>query len=104
MKTFVKIVLLTVLTFILCLGGVVHADNGEIIRIRTAEDFIAISSNPSGSYRLSNNISLSGYDISSLHQTNFRGILDGNGYSISGINITESARSAAEELINEFKK
>ncbi len=62
--------------------------------VKTAEDLKSISQNPSGKYILMNDIDLSGIDWVPLCQglkkdgsDIFRGILDGNGYSIKNLNI-----------------
>lgn len=61
------------------------AEAAAITTIDSGADFYsAVEANPSGSFRLANDIDLSGLVTSGT--TTFKGTLDGNGYTISGIN------------------
>ncbi len=55
--------------------------------IKTAEDFELIRNNPTGTYRLDNDIDFSGYsDFTPIE--NFCGVLNGNGFKIKNFSIT----------------
>ncbi len=66
--------------------------------IKTAQDLLNIENNLSGRYMLVNDIDLSGYSNwnvigNSYNGTVFKGIFDGNGYTISNLKITGKASS-----------
>lgn len=67
--------------------------------IRTAEEFNDIRNNLSGKYVLLNNIDLSSYSewapIGETKESAFTGILDGNGNTVSGLNITKCTNGVA---------
>lgn len=72
-------------------GG--QGDTGDYIRISTPQELFGIGL--SGKYILGNDIDLSGYNwvpIGTLVNP-FRGILDGNGYSISGLSVLDGVNS-----------
>ena len=69
----------------------------DFISIDSAEDFYNIKKNLSANYRLMSNISLSSYaDWQSLTSGGnyFSGEFDGNGYTISDINITNYSNAS----------
>ena len=73
--------------------------------IKTVEDLKAIEKNPSGKYILMNDIDLSGVDWVPLCQgvaedgsDIFRGILNGNGYSIINLNINVDEGTKTENV------
>ncbi|TWH51617.1 filamentous hemagglutinin N-terminal domain-containing protein [Sporomusa sp. KB1] len=70
--------------------------NGSTI-ITTLDQLLALSNNLSGTYILAADIDLTGTawtPIGDSATTSFTGILKGNGYTISGLTITDSAASA----------
>lgn len=58
--------------------------------IETPEDFFAMSNNRSGNYVLKNDIDFSGVEFVTPFTSSFIGSFEGNGFTLSNINITES--------------
>ena len=66
--------------------------SGESITISTAEEFLKIGKNPSGNFKLAADIDLTGTDFKGFSGTlPFSGVLDGDGHTVSGINIEETS-------------
>ena len=76
-----------------------NTDYTDYTFIRTAEEFNDIRNNLSGKYVLLNNIDLSSYSewapIGETKESAFTGILDGNGNTVSGLNITKCTNGVA---------
>lgn len=93
----IKISIMTILVAISTIIGTqtVQAASSEPIEIRTVEDLMAISNDPSASYILMNDIDLSetkkGGSLDTGHGWTpidyFTGVLDGNGYRIKNLNM-----------------
>lgn len=67
-------------------------DSTDVVSIKTAEEFLAIANNLNGNYVLANDIDLSAKEWKNLGE--FSGTLDGNGYTISGLNCSKGPKDA----------
>lgn len=66
--------------------------------IKTLEDFLSIKDNPSKSYVLMNDINLKGEIIPSID--NFKGVLDGNGFTIKNFSLNANTVNKNYGLFN----
>ncbi|WP_240377199.1 hypothetical protein [Bacillus piscicola] len=65
------------------------AEAADVIEIHTVQDLDNIRNNPSGHYRLMNDLDLSGVDWEPIgsYRNEFEGVLDGNGHVIKNLKI-----------------
>ena len=89
MKRLLSLILAVLLTGTLAVPA---AAAEKVISIATREDLEAIGENPTASYRLDANIDLGEKDWTPIP---FSGTLDGNGYAIYNLKITETGADAA---------
>lgn len=73
----------------------------EYVGIYNDDDLKAIENNPSGKYILMNDIELSGA-FTPLCRGGFAGVLEGNGYTISGLSISATVLQGQEYAIGLF--
>ncbi|MBQ4136720.1 MAG: hypothetical protein IJD67_01295 [Clostridia bacterium] len=92
MRMIIKGFFLAALMTLLCINAYAATDTDGYTLISTPGEFIAISDELDGEYRLANDIDFTDFDFEMIvgADTPFTGVLDGAGYSLKNITITAS--------------
>lgn len=98
MKKFAAALILIIMIFALALPAFAE---GEVTEIKTYDDLLKIKDNPSGSYKLVNDIDCLSEPWTPI---DFSGTLDGNGFAIMNLYVIETGESTRTTIDGNWKE
>lgn len=99
MKKLISVILTFILLTVLAVPAWAE-ETGEPVEIHTAEDLMAISENPDGSYILMEDLDMTGIEWKGL---DFEGTFDGNGHAILNLTLSQPGDETSDSYDGNFR-